>query len=731
MSQLVFLKSFPGKIKNLFTDNFELKSTKRSFITGVVFWAVLTLASIIDIGEFIGLNLWYKWYLIAAAFILPVCVGFCICKNFSLKNEKNDFKFHLANLFLMPLLTIAMAECLNGVFIFKMEFKGFVLNYILILLLYLFAFALCGSLRISTLIVNSLIFGFAVTNSYILSFRGSPFLPMDLTGAKTGMNVATSYHFRLLYNVLLGTYLFIIIVTIAIKTKTPTLQKRKKIIVRSLLGALFILFLYLFYFTPAITNVIKIKDNDFQWNAAKAYKRNGFTFSFFFNTKYLLVETPDGYNHSEVVSIVEASTDDTAVKNEDITPNIICIMNESLSDLSVLGEFSTNEDYMPFMRSLKENTVRGNLYVPVVGGGTSNSEFEFLTGNSVAFLPSGSNAYMLYVNGVMNSLVSTLEAQGYSSLAMHPYYASGWNRTAVYNYFGFNDFVSIEDMIDPSVLEVYDNKGDPDYFQDLLDEFYKENSNMLVRQHISDAYNYKLIIDDFEKRDKSVPYFIFDVTMQNHSEYYSAGRNFNECISITSSHTYYTQASKYLSLVKASDDAFKDLIEYFKGVDEPTIICMFGDHQPNIEPEFLASVMGVDSIDSLTVEQSQQRHMTPFIIWANYDIKEQNIERLSSNYLSSLLLKIAGLDMPDYNKYLLRLSETLPVIDTVGYMDNDGNCYKFTDESDYNDLISAYKIIQYNNLFDTDNKQNDMFYINGFRIEDAKPEESDSGGDSP
>ena len=158
---------------------------------------------------------------------------------------------------------------------------------------------------------------------------------------------------------------------------------------------------------------------------------------------------------------------------------------------------------------------------------------------------------------------------------------------------------------------------------------------------------------------------------------------------------------------------------------------MFGDHQPNIEPEFLASVMGVDSIDSLTVEQSQQRHMTPFIIWANYDIKEQNIERLSSNYLSSLLLKIAGLDMPDYNKYLLRLSETLPVIDTVGYMDNDGNCYKFTDESDYNDLISAYKIIQYNNLFDTENKQNDMFYINGFRIEDAKPEESDSGGDSP
>ena len=67
-------------------------------------------------------------------------------------------------------------------------------------------------------------------------------------------------------------------------------------------------------------------------------------------------------------------------------------MNESFSDLNVLGDFTTNEDYMPYLHSLQngaENTVTGYLNVSVCGGNTANTEFEFLTGNSMAFLPQG------------------------------------------------------------------------------------------------------------------------------------------------------------------------------------------------------------------------------------------------------------------------------------------------------------------------------------------------------
>ena len=406
-------------------------------------------------------------------------------------------------------------------------------------------------------------------------------------------------------------------------------------------------------------------------------------------------------------------------------PNIICIMNESLADLSILGNLTTNEDYMPFMRSLTENTVKGNLYVPVIGAGTSNTEFEFLTGHTTAFLPSGSNAYMLYIKNPLASLVSTLKAQGYSSYALHPYYAQGWNRTEVYKHLGFNKFTSLQDIMDISLMREYQNNGsDPNFLQSLIDQYYPD-SNMLIRQYVSDSYDYKLLIDDYENRDKSQPYFAFNVTMQNHGGYTTSCVNFDESIYATSVSRNYNKANKYLSLVKASDDAFRELIDYFTKVKEPTIICMFGDHQPTVETDFIAEVMGVDSLSGLSPEQEQLRHTTPFIIWANYDIEEMQIDKLSSNYLSSLVLKVAGVKLTEYNKYLLKLAETLPVIDTVGYIDNENNYYKWSDVSPYSSILDEYEKIQYNNIFDQQNINSDIFYINGYVPEDT-PDSEDS-----
>ena len=79
--------------------------------------------------------------------------------------------------------------------------------------------------------------------------------------------------------------------------------------------------------------------------------------------------------------------------------------------------------------------------------------------------------------------------------------------------------------------------------------------------------------------------------------------------------------------------------------------------------------------------------------------------------------------MPEYNKYLLKLSETLPVIDTVGYIDNTGNYYKWSDASPYNDILDEYEKIQYNNIFDQQNVDAETFYINGYVPQVTVPEE--------
>ena len=68
-------------------------------------------------------------------------------------------------------------------------------------------------------------------------------------------------------------------------------------------------------------------------------------------------------------------------------------MNETFADLNVVNHIKTNKEVMPFINSLKENTIKGHMLVSVFGGGTSNSEYEFLTGNSMAFLPKGTVAF--------------------------------------------------------------------------------------------------------------------------------------------------------------------------------------------------------------------------------------------------------------------------------------------------------------------------------------------------
>ena len=122
----------------------------------------------------------------------------------------------------------------------------------------------------------------------------------------------------------------------------------------------------------------------------------------------------------------------------------------------------------------------------------------FLRYSRTAFLPSGSNAYMLYIKNPIASIVSTLNAQGYSSLAFHPYISSGWNRVNVYNNMGFGIFKSIENLFNSSIMQEYvANSSNPDYLQNLIETTYPDKPNMLIRQYVSDISNYKILIDDF------------------------------------------------------------------------------------------------------------------------------------------------------------------------------------------------------------------------------------------
>ena len=634
----------------------------------------------------------------------------------------------------VPLGMMVAVERLNGNFIteFLSGWEDKLANYVVYLLFYLLVFALSGSMRISVMTVSPILLLFGIANMYVKEFKGGPLVPMDFAAIRTAGNVAAGYTYAVGYEMVFAISITVLVMAMASRLKMPRPRWWVRLIPRAL--SLFVVFgfAYVFYFTDTVADE-GLKPDFF--NQTRGYENHGAVLEFTLNTKYLFLSEPAGYDADEVETIVAEKTKDSVphiletallrqgespedaaaavdvvtAGEQGITPNIIVIMDEAFSDLSVVGDFETNIDYMPFINSLKDETIQGNVYVSTIGTGTSNTEFEFLTGNTMAFLPAGSNAYQLYVKGEQPGLTSTLLNYGYTADAFHPYFESSWNRIAVYEYMGFRDFITTEDMFGRELMDEYVSSGYSfNTYKRLLREAFP-GEDILLRRFVSDAYDFEKIIEMYENKGEE-PFYIFNVTMQSHSSYDTEYSNFRQKVELTSASKEYPKTNQYLSLIKATDEAFEDLVAYFDAIEDPTVILFFGDHQPYIENGFYSEVMG-QSISEMDDETQQKRYITRFVLWANYDIPTGWIDQISMNYLSTLLMQVTGMEMPEYNKYLANLYTQLPVITGMGCRDAEGNFFQADETNGIEKEIADYRKIQYNNLADLKNRANSLFYL--------------------
>lgn len=185
--------------------------------------------------------------------------------------------------------------------------------------------------------------------------------------------------------------------------------------------------------------------------------------------------------------------------------------------------------------------------------------------------------------------------------------------------------------------------------------------------------------------------------MQNHSGYTEEFANFTPDITINGTDSQ--SLSQYLSLIKESDKALEELVNYFSEQEEKTVIVFFGDHQPAdfvVEP--ILQLQG-RSGSSLTEAEQAQRYEVPFLIWANYDIEEAQKVEISANYLSGLVLEAAGVPLPVYQTYLEELRQTVPVL-SAQWMVTAGGYVGLPDEQE--DVLSQYRKMQYYLLFDSE-----------------------------
>ncbi len=584
---------------------------------------------------------------------------------------------------LIPILIFFLFQCYIQFPPKDIEICNAVFSIIWMETLSLFLILVSGRVKIPLVVLSLFFMILGLAENYVYRFRAFFLTPTDLLSAGTAMNVAGNYDFTPPPEVLFITCLFLALIILVVifcpaRLEITALKSAKARAVSALL------FLALFFgltefvrhypADPEGDGILKISDNAF--HSFKNNKNEGAIIRLLYDSGYMFVKKPAGYSGEEASSRLEDFEGEGEIPSKEDLPDIIVIMNESFADPKVDGPLETNVDYMPFVHSLQEgeeNTITGTLNVSIQGANTPNTEFEFLTGSTLAFLPEGSIPFQQYITKDIDAMPRYLSTIGYDTVAMHPYLSNGWNRTRAYPALGFEDM---------KFLEYFEDK-DPEY----------------VREYITDSFFFRKITEEVDSRNSDGPVFSFNVTMQNHGSYTKEFDNFNKDVQIIEDErtSHADKLETYLSLVKLSDEAFKEMVEHYKNTDRKTLLVFFGDHQPatvNLEPVFHA--LGTDR-RNLSEETEKAVYKVPFVIWANYDIAEGKDIETSVNFFGNLVLKEAGIPLDPYRSFTESLSEELPVISAVRISDSKGNDLG---RADAGEDFKEYERLQYYELFD-------------------------------
>lgn len=572
--------------------------------------------------------------------------------------------------------TASMLITLNGI-----------LNLLIILMIWWVIYAITNRIKYTIILSTLITFVFAIANYFMQLFRNAPLIANDIFSIGTAMDVTETLSIQFskssIWIIVISTIWICLAIYLTSYKSLDFKPRIASICVATLLAGAF-------YGTFFVSPFLK-KNNMYVsgFYPTWSYDKLGYYLGFTISMTTAKIKKPKDYSPCDAQKIANRYAPDTGKKCGPVSkkhPNIIVVMNEAYSDLSVLGTLKTTAPYMPFFNILKKNTVKGIMHTSVFGGSTADTEMEFLTGNSMAFMPFHSIPYNDKFPVKSPSMATTLKSQGYGGhIAFHPGISDSYNRNKVYPNIGFNKSIFLEDLKHPKTLRAY----------------------------VSDEGNFDVINDEYEKYRKTgnkSPFFMFNVTIQNHSDFTFASGIVKKRLDVMDSALGFEQTVQYLNLVKETDIALEKFINHYKKVKEPTVIVMFGDHQPRVDSAFYAMMNSRNKKDSAIVKAEKQ-YRVPFMIWANYDIKAEKNVDISANYLGAYLLNKIGARLTGYDKFLLDMRKHVPVITAIGYIGKNGKMYKSNQESKYSKYINMYNTLQYNYFADDKKRVKNFFYL--------------------
>lgn len=546
-----------------------------------------------------------------------------------------------------------------------------------------------------------------VVQHYVLEFRGTSVLPSDVLAAGTALSVSGGYAYGLSSKMLGGFSACCAAVVMAsllwpareldracqraIKPEEPCGDAPHKsgfLPNMALIGAIAAAMVAL-VLLPDYGAVFGA-DIDYWWSK-DWYERQGFLPSFVYACQDLSIKEPEGYT-TQGAQLAQATLAGryngnklvqesrlASTKQFDVqAPNIVVVQNETFCDLSVFDGLANGYEGPTFWNTgMDDALMRGSFAVSVFGGGTCNTEFEFLTGNSLAFVGTAKYPFAMYDLEVTSSLPRQLGAMGYRTVGMHPNLASNWNRDRAYEQLGFQEFLSMDDFAN-------------------AEQFHT---------HVSDWATYERTLELIQSTDK--PVFVFDVTMQNHSGYDtgSVPQNMlpNYAIEGLSEDDTF-QLNEYLACMEESDRAIERLVGELQRLDEPTVLVIYGDHHP----WFSMQINDVLFPNEDALAHAQRIHQTTYVVWANYDVEgwprsgtldaARNTNDTSADFLASMTLDAVGAPLQEFQEAQLGARQLVRALNADGFLGDDGAWHSFEDAGEYDSTLRELELVEYLNF---------------------------------
>lgn len=524
------------------------------------------------------------------------------------------------------------------------------LNLLPIAVFLLILYLCCGNAFFSGGVTN-LIFGLLnYVNILKIDGRDDPFVPADITLLREALQATGEYrldmHFGIVAIILLSTAAMIFLgVYLGRNRKHRPLTRVMGIV---LCLAIFFLCFFTVYRDRELYAEFPVTSPS---NITGVFNELGFNYCFLYNFELYSVDKPEGYSEAEVKGYIDEFIPLYAENGD--APQMLFIMCEAFTDLNSNEVFTYSEDEHPLRGYYEvinsDNCISGHLVVPNFGAGTANTEFDVISGMQTNMISRTSNSALRSFHKSTPSMAHVLTDNGYDTLFMHPGDNWFYNRDSAMSFLGFEDKLFVGDLGTSAT-------PDSGFLESLKSQLEARTAN-----------GEKL--------------FTYATTIQNHQAYnYSKYPNI-DIPKVQTSVELSPEAEEYLSVytygIKCSSDMLLSLTEYLNSLDEPYVLVFFGDHLPNLGPDYLSyRELGLDIGENNTPEQVLDSCTVPYLIWGNDAYLEgQSMEqkaefldlpsdgRISACYLGATVMELTDHAYTDaYTAFLCELRRELPII---------------------------------------------------------------------